>query len=95
MEKRKFSLMVGFVCVFVIGFLAGYYLLGSGVKTSILEAEAEKDKEDAAEQFEEDSAFLDGYEVTPEKVNQFVEENATGYMYEEDGVLYVVEGAVE
>lgn len=89
MEQKKFSLTIGFVAVFAIGFLAGYYLVGSSVKTSILEAEAEKGRAQAQEEYDAESEFLDDYEVTPEKMAEFVEENPAGTMYEVDGVFYI------
>ena len=95
MNQKKFSMVAALFVVFVLGFALGYFMVGSNLDTSVLQAEAERRAEEAKEKFEADSAFLDDYEVTPEKVGEFVEQNVGGYIYEEDGVIYVVEGAPE
>jgi|APSaa5957512576_1039674.scaffolds.fasta_scaffold403972_1 hypothetical protein len=85
MKNSKVYLIA--LAVVVLGVLA-YFLVGSDLQTSVLES----DRDAAREQFDEDSAWLDEYDVSPEMVGSYVEDNATGYFYEEDGILYAVEG---
>lgn len=67
----------------VVGFLLGRMSEDSSliIKNSILDSDAKK-----TDEFREENKWLDEYEITPEKMAEFVEENAD-YSLNEDGTV--------